>query len=241
MLNKTRGIVLHHIKYRDHGMIIHIYTRDSGRQSFLIQGLKGKKAGRKASYFQPLYILDIEYYENKKSNLHRINEVKISHPYINIPFNIYKSSISIFLAEVLYKCLKTEEPSFPLFDFIQEAMQMLDITKKDFVNFHLLFLLDLSKALGFYPNISEIDNSSFFDLKDGVFRNVPPDHPFFLHKKNTIIFRQLLNINYETMSSVVLSREERNDILKNLLDFYQLHEINLGPIKSFQILKELFD
>ena len=241
MLNKTQGIVLHHLKYRETGLIIHMFTRNLGRKSFLIQGLKGKKASAKINYFQPLYMLEIEYYENRKTDIQRIKEVKILLPYTSIPFNIHKSSISIFLAEVLYKTLKTEEPSHSLFDFIQHALQILDITETGFANFHLVFLLDLSNVLGFSPNISRIEKSDYFDLREGVFRNIPPDHPFFLSKETSQIFKQLVRLNYETMGTLKLSREMRIRLLENLLDFYQLHEINLGRIRSFEILKELFD
>lgn len=241
MLNKTHGIVLHHIKFGDNGLIIHVFTKENGRRSFLFQGLKGKKNKGKKNYFQPLYLLEIEYYERKNSNLQRIKEVKILHPLLTIPFDIRKSTISVFLAEVLFKSLKTEEPSYMLFDFIQQSIQMLDTVETDFANFHLLFLLGLSRILGVYPNLHGMEQAKFFDLKEGVFLSVSPHHTLFLKGDDVLIFKQLLQLKYETMNSLKLSRVQRSRMLEYLIDYYKLHEVYQGGIKSYEILRELFN
>ena len=51
MLEKTRAIVLNQIKYTDSGIIARMYTREFGRQSFLIKGMRNKKAGKQQYSF----------------------------------------------------------------------------------------------------------------------------------------------------------------------------------------------
>ena len=47
MLATTEGIVLHFIKYRESSVIATIYTRDFGRQNYLINSAYGKKSKNK--------------------------------------------------------------------------------------------------------------------------------------------------------------------------------------------------
>ena len=240
MISKTRGIVLHHIKYLESGIIVYMFTRDLGRQTFIIQGVRRKKATYKINMFQPLYILDLETYYKPGNEMHRIKEVKNYSPYVSISNNIYKSSIVLFLAEVLYKSLQTVESNHQLFDFITDSLLFLDKTQKGFSNFHLLFLLKLSHFLGFRPNLSGIKESKYFDLKEGILRPFPPDHPFYMGPPQSKILIDLSSLNYESLISYEISYPNKNIFLEHLLDYYQLHELNLTPIKSFKVLKEVF-
>ena len=44
MLQKTQGIVLHSLKYKDTSIIVDIYTEVSGRASFLVPVSRSRKA-----------------------------------------------------------------------------------------------------------------------------------------------------------------------------------------------------
>ncbi|MDX2442556.1 MAG: DNA repair protein RecO [Bacteroidales bacterium] len=240
MIYKTKGIVLHHIKYGDSGIIVYMYTRELGRQTFMIQGVRKKKATTKINMFQPLYQLDLDAYYKPGNTMHRLKEVKNSTPYISISNNIYKNSIVLFLAEILYKSLQTEEPNYPLFDFIGDSLMTLDKTEIGFSNFHLLFLLRLSDFLGFHPNTSEMKELNYFDLREGVFSTFRPEHPFYMDPRQSKILTDLINLDFGSLAAYKLSYADRNIFLEHMLDYYQLHELNLTPIKSFKILKEIF-
>ena len=240
MISKTRGIVLHHIKYRENGIIAYIYTKDSGRQTFLMQGVRKNKSLGKINLFQPLYILDFEVFYKPGRDLHRIIEVTNRSPYNSIPYNVYKSSIVLFLAEILYRSLKTEESNFVLFEFITSSLQILDQLSSGYSNFHLLFLLKLAQFLGFSPNQTDSGNKSYFDLKEGIFRRSIPDHPFYMLPKYSTILVELLDLDFNTMVSYYIDHNDRNIMIEHMLDYYQLHEQNFTPVKSFKILKEVF-
>ena len=240
MIYKTKSIVLHHIKYGDSGIIVYMYTRERGRQTFIIQGIRKKKASNKINMFQPLFLLDLEAYYKPGNEMHRIREAKNFPPYTSISNNLYKNSIILFLAEILYKSLQTEEANHILFDFISDSLLFLDKSRNGISNFHLLFLVKLSNYLGFHPNVTGMQEHYFFDLREGIFKPNRPNHPFFMESRQTQILIDLLNMDFDLISTYELSYPERNIFIENMLEYYQLHELNLTPIKSFKILKEVF-
>ena len=241
MLVKSQGCPLHHIKYRDSGLLVYTYTRDYGFQTLFVQGIRNKKGSKGSSIYQPLYLLDIDFYYHQKRDIHRIKEARIQTPFHSIPFNVYKSTIVLFLAEILYKCLKTQETAPSMYDFIAKAMEYLDQIDDGITNFHLVFLLELSKHLGFYPNLSGARNFECFDLREGIFREVHPNHPFYIPQKYAYLLRDLLNVNFDSMAKVRLDQTDRNTLVEHLLDYFQLHQENLKHVQSYKVLKSLFN
>ena len=60
MLQKTKGIVLHTLKYNDTSIIVDMYTELSGRTSFLVPVPRSRKAAVKSVLFQPLSFIEFE-------------------------------------------------------------------------------------------------------------------------------------------------------------------------------------
>jgi len=240
MLVKSLGCPLHTIKYRESGLIVYAYTRNFGFQALVIQGIRNRKGAGASSIYQPMFLLDIDFYFNQKQDMHRIKEARIHMAYQTIPFNIYKSSMVLFLAEILYKCLKTQETAPGMFDFISNAMQILDQLDEGISNFHLLFLMKLSRYLGFYPNTSETEGLVCFDLRDGIFRVFYPDHPYYIPEKYAHVFLKLLEMDFNTLDQLQLSQVDRNILIEHIIDFYRLHQENLKHVHSFKIFKRLF-
>src|SRR5665811_125739 len=112
MLVTTEGIVLHSIKYGESSVIATIYTRDYGRQSYLINAAHGKKSKNKASLLQPLFLVDMVAYQKQTRELHRVKELKSNQVYQNLAVDISKSTTTIFLSEILYKTIHEQE-SYP--------------------------------------------------------------------------------------------------------------------------------
>ena len=151
MLYKVRGVVLHHIRYRESSAIVHIYTDQFGRQTFMAHSIRGKKAKFRSNLLQPLTLLELEMYHKEKREIQQLKEIHNYIPYTSIPVDPYKSSQAMFLSEILYKVLREEEPNPDLYDFLEHGLQFLDVADQHTVNFHLLFLVQLTRYLGFYP------------------------------------------------------------------------------------------
>ena len=239
MIEKTRGIFLHAVKYSETSLIASIYTEDYGRQSFIINGIHGKNSTVRAAVFQPLYLLDLEIYYKSGREIHRIKNARISFPYSNIPFDIRKSTQVLFLAEVLYKCLREEEPNIELFDFLYHSLTLLDITEAGISNFHIWFLFKLTRFLGFSPNREDAEICNFFDLQTARFVSHEPLHSQFTDKHLTILFTRLFNIDSSSIENLDYTQHERRLVLEKLLEFYHIHLGNLGEFKSLEVLKEV--
>lgn len=240
MLATTEGIVLHFIKYRESSVITTIYTRDFGRQSYLINAARSKKSKNRASLLQPLFLVDLVAYQKQSRELHRVKEIKSNHPYQNIAFDIAKSTQAILLAEILYKTLNEQE-SFPeMFDFIKSALLYFDLMENGASNFYLFFIFRLTEYLGFLPNTTKISFEGWFDLKKGAVVHSQPSHPFFANKEVTEYLISLSTLKINKLAEFKISRTMRDSLLTVLIDYYQLHFENLGKIKSISVLKEVF-
>ncbi|HKI90094.1 MAG TPA: DNA repair protein RecO [Draconibacterium sp.] len=240
MLATTEGIVLHFIKYGESSVIATIYTREFGRQSFLINAARSKKSKNKASLLQPLFLVDVVTYQKQTREIQRIKEIKSHQTYQYIPFDIVKSTQVIFLAEMLYKTIGEEE-SFPeMFEFIQHTLLYFDLMEKGSANFHLWFLLRLTEYLGFLPDTSTKGFEGWLDLQKGAVVPFEPSHPHFLHKEATTFLQTLAALKMSELDRFKISRNMRDYLLSKLVDYYQLHFDNLGKIKSLDVLKQVF-
>jgi DNA repair protein RecO (recombination protein O) len=239
MLIKTNGIVLSKLKYRDNDLIVKCYTSQRGIVSYLLRGvLKSKKGASKTAYFQPLSQLQIE--ENYKANqsLQFFSDIKLNIVYKSLHSNVFKSSIVMFLSEVLSSVLKEEEKNENLYDYLETSLVWLD-HEDDFVNFHLLFLLNLTKYLGFYPDASSIDNP-FFNLSKGAFET--DSHAVYtIQDENYIILKELLGINFDALNTVKLNSKQRQSFLNMLLLYYELHLGDFKKPKSLAVLNQVFN
>jgi len=240
MLEKTRGIVLHQIKYTDSGIVTQIYTRKFGRQSFLIKGMRNRKTGKHNINFQPLFILDMELYYKAAREMQTLKEFSVSFAPFDIYSNIKKSSVAIFLGEVLTSVLKEETPHQEMFEYIEESIMHFESCKEGFANFHIAFLAGLSSFLGFEPHPRLEKEDQFFDMLNGIFVPVPPVHGNYANEEITNILADFFVASYDSIGNISLSGKMRNDILETLLRFYSLHLPGLKRIKSLEILKEVF-
>lgn len=239
MIEKTRGIFLHAVKYSETSLIASIYTEAYGRQTFIINGVRSKNSSVKASVFQPLYLLDLEMYYKTGREIHRLKNARIASPYLTIPFDIRKSTQVLFLAEVLYKCLREEEPNNELFDFLYRSLTLLDLSETGISNFHIWFLFKLTRFLGIDPSNDNASISNFFDLQTALFVSHEPLHNQFTDKHITVLFSRLFDVDSSSIAKLDYTQNERKLILEKLLEFFKIHFDQLGEIKSLEVLKEV--
>jgi len=240
MLEKTRGIILHQIKYTDSGIVAQIYTRKFGRQSFIIKGMRRRKEGKHNILFQPMFILDLEMYYKTSREMHILKEFSVSFTPYDIYSNIKKSSVAIFLGEVLTSVLKEESPHDEMFDYIEDSIIYFERCKEGFANFHIAFLAGLSSFLGFEPGPRLNKDDAFFDMMNGIFVPIPPVHGNYANEEITNILADFFVASYDNISKISLTGNLRNDVLETLVRFYSLHLPGLKKIKSLEVLKEVF-
>ncbi len=222
MLHKTKGIVLNYIKYSDTSIIVKIYTEAFGLQSYIVNSVRSAKAKNKIALFQPLTLLDMVVYHKNHQGLQRISEVRSAEPYFSIPFEMHKTSIAIFLSEVLIKTLKEESANQELFDFLFHSFHTLDKIEKSTLNFHVSFLLRYSFYLGFFPA----------DVKS-IWENS-------LYKPSAEIIEYVENcMKYTYFETFKSSNTHRREALDIVIAFYKNQIESFGDIQSIVVLREV--
>jgi DNA repair protein RecO (recombination protein O) len=232
MLVKTRAIVLHYVKYSESSIIACLYTEKFGRQSYMINAVRTRRPVFPASFFLPLTLLEVDVYFRPGRELQRAKEITCILHFQTIPFQVIKSTIALFIAELLYKTLKEEEANPTLFDFLIHAIQLLDIKEEGIPNYHLVFLLDYMKFLGIYPFQS--DRKGYHE-DQSVF--ILPPETGAGEKKG---FEQLIHSSLAELGKIKLTNKTRSFLLDRIMEFYSVHLDHITGIRSLQVLKEVF-
>ncbi|PIB38373.1 DNA repair protein RecO [Maribacter sp. 4G9] len=234
----TKAIVLTSIKYGDTSLIVRIYTESDGLKSYLLRGILASKKGKvKKALFHPLSQLEIVANHRNKGSLESIKEAKIHYHYQNVHNNMVKNAMALFLAEMLANSIHEEESNKELFRFLEASLQWMDI-HTEISNFHLYFLLLLTKYLGFYPDLEKVD-APYFDLLEGEFISTTSLNPM-LHGENISYFKSFLGINFDAISTIKMRKKNRQELLQSLVLYYELHLQGFRRPKSLAVLNEVF-
>ncbi|WP_026897803.1 DNA repair protein RecO [Daejeonella oryzae] len=239
MLYKTRGIVFKTTDYSETSVVAQIFTEKFGLQSYLINGVKKPRAKINQNILQPLFLLDMVVYHKPSGGIQRIAEVRHQPAFLSIPYDIVKSSLVMFLNEVLYKSIRQQTADDVLFEFLFHAIEILDRTEQGISNFHLYFLLRLTRFLGFYPDNTLAKHSNYFDLQNGDFSIIQPPHKNIIEPEQIGKWKELINSNFDNLHLLSVSSIDRRIILAKILDYYQLHIEGFGLIKSHHVLEEV--
>jgi len=237
---KTSGIVLHTIKYTDSTSIITVYTQQFGKVSYMVHGVNKKKSVFPAAFLQPLSLIEMDVFHTPGKNIQRLKEIRMEHPFTGIPFDPVKNALALFLSEVLFRTLKQTECDDNLYLFIENSILQLDCSEKGISNFHLVFLLKLTRYLGFEPNQDQ-GHGNYFDLMNGVFLKEKPLHSHFVLPEISADFINVLNADYSTMDILPFTRARRANLLKSIVEYYQLQVPDFHELHSLAVLQSLFD
>lgn len=243
MLDKVRAVVLRVLKYGDSNRIVDMYTDTVGRSSYIIRYARNsRQRGAGGTLYMPLSLVEFESCSVKQGRLSKVTEAKQLYPLSAIQFSPVKSSIALFLSEFLCYALREERESASLFAYLVYSIRWLnDCREEQASNFHLVFLMRLSRFLGVYPNLDGYGAGCYFDLVDAAFVETCPTHTAYLAPAEAAYVKILMRMNYETMHLFAFSRVQRVRCLEVLNQFYSLHIPNFPLLKSLGILRELFD
>lgn len=221
MIQKVRGIVLRFTKYGETSIIVTIFTDVFGLQSYIVNGVRSKSGKNKIALYQPLTLLHLVVYHREHANLERIKEITTLHPYNSLQSDIRKSSIGLFIAEILNKTIRDGSEGGELFEFVCASLITLDTLKEGFENFHLIFMLKFSRYLGFgATNINEVLG------------------PHVVDEQVVRALESMMNCSYT--DRIPMTNHSRRILLDLLTEFYKTHIENFGDLKSAHVLREIF-
>lgn len=242
MDSRNKSLILSSIKYNDSVNIVTAYSLDGGRNSYVFYRGKGNRQAVKHVYVQPFSLVEMVVSQKKTGMLPRIKELFPVLPMDGLLFNPLKTSIAVFLAEMLSRVLHDTERDPELFSFLENSVRVLNFIEKGVANFHLAFLIQLTRFLGYYPNMEYADDMPrYFDVENGFFVSMPPMHPYFLSQDESRFFVQLMRMNYKNMHFFTFSRHERRTVLQQIMRYYQLHLPDFKEPRSLSVLQDLFE
>jgi DNA repair protein RecO (recombination protein O) len=236
MLVKTKAIVISSLKFQEKSLIVKCFTLSDGLKSYFVRdAFSSRKSNQKIAYFQPFSILEIEAVHKNKGTLENFKEIKLAIPFQTIHNSITKSTMVLFLSEMMHYSIHEEEENEALFTYLETALLWLD-AHDDMANFHLIFLLEATKYLGFYPDITDID-LLYFEMTEGVFTPFNAISSLSVHE--TSLLKKLLSLKFES-DLKTFHIIERQLLLKILIDYYSFHLEGFRKPKSLDVLKEVF-
>lgn len=231
---------MHQLKYSETSLIVKIYTELFGLQTYLVKGARSKRSAFRASHFQPLTLLELVVYHRENNELQHIREAEISAPFHSISSDLRKSTIALFLSEILMKAVHEGEAHDEMFNFISSSLRFLDVQESGVEYFHLFFLAKLSLHLGFYPRGNPGRDGDYFDLREGKFTRTIPPHADYLDHDLGMKLYMLSSSQAGVLATLTFDKRFREELLNAILLYYQIHLSGMGSVKSTEILREVF-
>tara|TARA_E500000075_G_scaffold124178_1_gene126950 strand:+ start:1310 stop:2029 length:720 start_codon:yes stop_codon:yes gene_type:complete len=235
----SRGFVVKSIKNGETSMIVSCYLEDIGLKNFIVKGIYGtKKPKFSKAYFFPLNFISINYNLSKNERLGYIKEVKPINFYKSLHSSIEKSTVIIFLSEILNSVFKEEgDKNQNLFNFLDKSLNWFD-SQESCNNFHLKFLIELTKHIGFYPNINN-ENDEFFNIKSGSSSIIKPLSKF-IDLDDYKLFKHILGMKFEDLNYMRINKDSRIRLLNHIIDYYSIHLQMFKSPKSIDVFSEIF-
>lgn len=239
MLLKTKGVCLHTTKYGETSVIAQVFTEEKGLQSYIISGVRSRKPKVHASLLQPMSMLEMVVYFRPDKTLFRTKEIKAAYTFQRIPFEIQRSSVCLFSAEVLLKVLRESEAQADLFPFIHDFVLHLDSTEESVANLPVYFLLWMTDFLGFQPERPSFGSPYYFDRTQGYFLPEVPEHDEYSGAEVSAFLVALLDASFSNVAEINVSRETRSAALNALLDYLRGQMERFRGISSHRILADV--
>jgi len=214
MIHSVRGIVLNYVKYKESSIICKIFTDRFGLQSYIIHGARSSKGKNKIALYQPLSILELEVYHNSKKDIQRISEAKTIYFYQDLKSNFTKTTLSLFITEIISKCCTAEEEQYHLFESMMRSFIFFDQSTGKTTNiFHLYFMVLFLKENGFISSAEQVDSNLSSSMNQ-------------LNTEELLLNAQIPNL-------------EKRRCLEQLVLFYKEH-LSVNGFRSLEIIRDLF-
>ena len=239
MLQNTRGIVFKYFKYSESSIIAKIFTEEFGLQSYIVKGVRSKRSKVRLALFEPLTLIDLVAFHKEGKSINHLKEISVNFAFQSIPLEMEKRAVLFFIDELLYRSIREETPDKDLFNWLFNTLTWFDMNTGGSINFHLIFMLQLSRFLGFYPKKTPGKNHVVFDLQEGQFADVIPRHPQYISGLLLTKLEKLYESTFEDSQSLDINNNDRRKLVDILITYYHLHLPGFGEMKSLEVLKTI--
>lgn len=240
MEDKIQGFVLQSIRYGDSSLVVKMFTRQTGLQTFMVKGVRGRNSRNHAAFFQPMTFLRFVRSGRPRPNaMAYLRDPELDYTFQSIPLVMKKSAVLIYLAELLSHTLTQQEQNEELYQFVYQSVVWLDLVESNYANFPLFFTLELTRFLGFYPHPDE-PGKGIFDMMEGRFVSAIPPHPYYFDQERSAVMARFLHLKIDEIATIVLNGEQRSELLDGIITFVRLHAPLAKGLQSHEILREIF-
>lgn len=248
MLETHQIIVLNTLKYADDKIIVSALSRSVGRVTLLLRVTHSQRAAVRHTLFQPLAMLEVQWEAAPRVTMPKVKAARTAVPLLSVISDPAKSTVAMFLAEFLSHVTKSNCEGEAIFDYISYALQWFDVAEREFANFHIVFLLRLTRFLGIDPNTDRRLHSTlsgdvvlpYFSLQEGEYSSIRPDHIYYIKGEEAEALPLLLRLNFPTMHLLRLTGEQRSRILQYIVTYYRLHLPGIPEMKSLDVVQAVF-
>lgn len=236
MIKKTEAIVLNARKFGDTSLIANMYTRNFGRQNYLIKGYRSTRAKKRHSYFQPMSIIEVVLYYKENRDLQLVTESSNRYFFQTMQTDPVRIMLGLVVMEVFYQSVREEEPNTALFDFLQRVLVTMDQQEKNLIHIFLYFLLHLTRHLGFFPDnqVKNPDQPVYFDVRGGILKNA------IGLRSSDVLLAQLEKCSLETCTNLRFSNADKKELISTLLQYYLVHVEGFREPESLKVFQEVF-
>lgn len=220
-IHKTEAIVINRRDFRETSIITNFYTRDFGKLSGILKGIKEEPA-KFASTLEPFSYNDIIFYKKRNSALHLVSSCDMKDNFYLIRQSIPKIGVASIMMELIDMLMPAEDKNEEIFNLTLASLKELESTLNH-DKIITIFKIKILALSGFKPHLdscvccgSKIFGQSKFSI---VLGGLLCQSCYHKDKSSRSIFRG-------TIASIL--HIEKNDFKNNL---------NLGM--NPQIKKEL--
>jgi DNA repair protein RecO (recombination protein O) len=240
-LYTSRGIIFRIVKYGESSIICDIYTEEKGLRSYIVSGIRNGGKRNRSAIFRPLNFIEIVAPEIEEvDKLTRIKEASLFYHFNTIDKHVVKSSIALFMLEVIRNTVRERHPDPEMFQFIQNWMIWLDDTLKTSPLTGVKFMLELASVAGFEPLNNYSTTHKYFDLQDGIFKSTFEANHHFMDEDISQLSSQLMSLSRENLLDVKIDRFVRELLYENWIQYYKMHLTGFRDIKTLDVLKTIF-
>lgn len=239
MYDKLNGIVLNTVKYSDRTSIVHVYTDVHGLMSFAVPQGHTRGARMRNSMLLPLSLIEMEARITPGRELATMHDMRRTVPLMSIYCDPVKNAIAMFMSEVLTHVIQEHEHNAQLYTYIYNSIHVLENAERGIANFHICFLFHLGALLGIQPDVDSYRDGYWFNMAEGTFMPGARGGRYLRPEQARLIVL-LSRMRYGNMHLFRFNRDQRNQVLDTILDYFKLHQSTLGTLRSPDVLKQLF-
>ena len=126
-IHKTEAIVLRRMDFRETSLIVDLFTRDFGKLSGLLKGIRSEP-GKFASSLEISSHNDIIFYKKTSTSLHLVSACDLRNNFFNIRKSMMKAGFMGIMMEMISSVMQPEDKNEEVFDLAVECLKELEAT-----------------------------------------------------------------------------------------------------------------